>query len=335
MNTNKNAKSSKHTYHDKKKQYDKKQNIKQDNKQITYGDEKRIKRIHSCMKNKINFISGTISPAQANRNKEKIHTIDDLECLETGLLYLFEKYDKNLSLSIQPKYMGSRINMYLFRDNHETKSYCVTRNGFICNIEKEDLIPLYDQMYNKLIDFMTQKQIYLIIIDGELLPWSALGKRLIENEFLPVDKGIEVELQLMKKYNFDHQLEILKMRNKNDEFKDVQENETKDSDENEINESNIIEKSSNAEHNLVLEQTLPLSQASDDLSRTTNILTTTNTNNISKNTNDVDVTLIHDSQTLQKMYDVFHEQMKLYAGYTYEPGDNSNGKPHDESDVDK
>ena len=47
------------------------------------------------------------------------------------------------------------------------------------------------------------KKIKMIIIDGELMPWSAIGKTLIEDEFLAVDCGLKTEIDYMKKYNFD------------------------------------------------------------------------------------------------------------------------------------
>ena len=53
-------------------------------------------------------------------------------------------YSNKLTLSIQPKYMGSRLNMYLFKEDYLNKSYCITRNGYKCNgLTKEDLEKLY------------------------------------------------------------------------------------------------------------------------------------------------------------------------------------------------
>ena len=53
---------------------------------------------------------------------------------------------------------------------------------------------VYDILHDKfdaLIDYKEQ-----IIFDGELLPWSAIGKELIEKEFLQYGKSIEKEIQL-------------------------------------------------------------------------------------------------------------------------------------------
>lgn len=43
----------------------------------------------------------------------------------------------------------------------------------------------------------------MLILDGELVPWSVLGKGLIENDFMPVKAGLESEIEFAEKYNFD------------------------------------------------------------------------------------------------------------------------------------
>src|SRR5580692_6689014 len=109
----------------------------------------RAIRIASCIRSRVNFISGTVTPAQSNKLIEKETFVDeDLEDLEIGLTFLCKMYNdsKSFTLSVQPKYMGSRCNMYLFRDDHLNKSYCVTRNGYICNLSREILKPLYEIM---------------------------------------------------------------------------------------------------------------------------------------------------------------------------------------------
>ena len=171
----------------------------------------QIKRANDCINKKINFISGTVTPCQSNKKLNGDICQGDIESLDVGLTYLFESYSKKLKLSIQPKFMGSRFNMYLFRDNHLEKSYCVTRNGFLCSsLNRELLNPIYDKMYKRLKTFMNEKKIKMMIIDGELLPWSALGQGLIDNEFLPVDGGLVSEIEYGEKYDFDSILEIAK-----------------------------------------------------------------------------------------------------------------------------
>ena len=173
-------------------------------------DENKLSRLNQCIVNKINFISGTVTPVQSNKNNSP-HIIQDIESLDIGIRYLYqmyEKHNKELTLSIQPKYMGSRINMYLFNTDHMTKSYCVTRNGFVYKNKQidQEINKEIDRMHKLLTKFMTDNKVKLIILDGEMLPWTALGQGLIDNEFMPVDKGLEIEIELMKKYKFDEQM---------------------------------------------------------------------------------------------------------------------------------
>lgn len=186
---------------DKSKKYKKKSDL----------DDQHANRIHNCVRNRINFISGTVTPAQSNKNREGTYQLDDIECLDVGIHYLFETYDRSVTLSIQPKFMGSRCNVYLFRNDCINRSYAVSRNGYrITKLSREELIPIYDKLHKHLFSFMTDNKITMMIIDGELLPWSVLGKDLIVNEYLPVDKGLETEIAYMKKYKFDDQLQKIK-----------------------------------------------------------------------------------------------------------------------------
>ncbi len=162
------------------------------------------KRLIFLKKHKINFISGTIAPAPSNKRGLAENISRNLEDLKIGLRVLLESYDNDFNLSIQPKYMGSRCNMYLFNnENYKKLSYCTTRNGFICDVPQIVMEPLYEMMYLRLKPFMDRNRVKLIILDGELLPWSLMGKSLIDNEFMPVDIGVETEISLLKTYNFD------------------------------------------------------------------------------------------------------------------------------------
>lgn len=222
-----------------------------------YGDPAELKaiRIASCIRSRVNFISGTVTPAQSNKfTKKEILDDKDLEDLEIGLTFIYTMY-KDYTLSVQPKYMGSRCNMYLFKDNHVEESYCITRNGYTCNLPRETMKHLYETMRTRLDKFMTKNKIKMIILDGELLPWSALGRNLIENEFLPVDKGLETEIAYSTRFDFDSQLKKLE---------------------------SFIKDTKNEKGR-----------------------------NFKKMKDLLDVP---DTATSQKMYDVYHHQMNLYAG---------------------
>jgi len=142
-------------------------------------------------RNKVNFISGTVSPCDKNLET------GDLENLREAFVYYKSKGVDRVVL--QRKYMGSRANMYLF-PHDISKSYMTSRNGFL--IKKLDLTKLFEKMAKK----FTDSNINLVIIDGELMPWSALGKGLIKGTFGVVDEGIRSELELLKSTGFEDKM---------------------------------------------------------------------------------------------------------------------------------
>ena len=158
--------------------------------------------------------------------------------------------------------------MYLFRDDHLNKSYCVTRNGFLCGVSRQSLDPMHDSMKQ----FMIENKVRMMIIDGELLPWSALGQNLIDNDFLPVDKGLETEINFMKMYDFDTQLN--KLKGSIQKIHDVYTSHSRE---------------------LAIEQF--------------------GNQQVKEYEKLQDIMWIHDTETAQKLYTTYHEQMRLYAGY--------------------
>jgi hypothetical protein len=251
-------------------------------------DDIKAQRLRACMNHRVNFISGTVSPCQANSGKHKSKAekkvkdieskvkaekkIEDIESIDIGIHYMFDLYGKDLTVSVQPKFMGSRINMYLFRDDHLNKSYCVTRNGFLCGVSRQSLDPMINQIHDSMNQFMTENKVKMMIIDGELLPWSALGHNLIDNDFLPVDKGLETEINFMKTYEFDTQLN--KLKGSIQKIHDVYTSHSREL---------AIEQFGN--HQVKEYEKLQ------------------------------HIMWIHDTETAQKLYTTYHEQMRLYAGY--------------------
>ncbi len=171
-------------------------------------------------KNKVNFVSGTMSPCASNKNEK---TLEDMR--EAFSYYRDNGINKVI---LQKKYMGNRANMYLFPSDID-KSYMTSRNGFV--IRRLDLKHVYENMLKFLIDhdngngFLNSK---LIIIDGELMPWSALGKGLIESYFTTVGKGIESELQLLEETCFEACLEDVKKKYDDSGFKELKKRHKKD-----------------------------------------------------------------------------------------------------------
>jgi len=165
-------------------------------------------RILTAAENKVNFISGTVCPADKllakDEDKNIILADSQLESLEQGIEYFRRKGVEKIIA--QPKYMGSRANIYLFKNPE--KNYTTSRGGHIIKETQVDLTeaykPLYDLPY---IKEAFSKNTELIILDAELLPWSAIGRGLIESSFVTVDKAISSEIEFLKTTGFDKALE--------------------------------------------------------------------------------------------------------------------------------
>lgn len=112
----------------------------------------------------------TISPAPKNVERNEIES-----------LYNAIKYYKDIGQSIiviQPKYMGSYSDILLKKNINESRIY--TRKGhYIDWLDSEVLINALMPLHEK---FDWQKLNY-VLIQAELMPWSALGEGLIEKEF--------------------------------------------------------------------------------------------------------------------------------------------------------
>lgn len=76
--------------------------------------------------------------------------------------------------------MGSRVQFYLHADS--SKDFLVTRSGHKSKINSETKL-LLDYWSKKTFDIFHWKDI--IILDGELMPWGAIGQELINREFIP------------------------------------------------------------------------------------------------------------------------------------------------------
>ncbi|MEI7028238.1 metallophosphoesterase [Paenibacillus sp. y28] len=153
--------------------------------------EDDLRRLHYCSRNKINFISGTMSPS----DKDEPH--QELESLQRGLDYFAEKGISRVVL--QPKYMGSRCNIYLHQDVEQC--FAVSRNGY--KIKQVDLTEIYRELLRKFGGYMEERHITMLILDGELLPWKALGEGLIERQFNPIGRALESEFAFLQENGFE------------------------------------------------------------------------------------------------------------------------------------
>ncbi len=154
-------------------------------------ESKDYNHLKWAAQNKINFVSGTMCPANKRDN--------ELESIDEALDYF--KHKKIDKVMLQIKYMGSRCNVYLF-DKVEN-SYAVTRNGYL--LRNVDLSLIYKNLRERLDTYFKENNLELMIIDGELLPWSALGKSLIDRIFDAVDEGVSSELSLLRNNGFEEE----------------------------------------------------------------------------------------------------------------------------------
>lgn len=153
-------------------------------------------RIYYAAEGKVNFVSGTVCPADVDKEQH------NLESLEKAFDYF--RSCKIETVVLQPKYMGSRANIYLFKDLE--KNYTTTRNGY--KVKQIDLTEAYKPLYDiPYIKSRFEAGMELIILDAELMPWSAIGKSLIEREFYSIEGAIKTECDFLKKEGFEEALE--------------------------------------------------------------------------------------------------------------------------------
>lgn len=129
-------------------------------------------RIDKFCEFKINAFSPTISPAPKSLERNEI------ESIAKGIEYYIEK--GNTQLVFQKKYMGSYCDIYLTKNLEE--SYLVSRNGYKIGSLDKELVTEKLQPLHKKFDWENEN-LELVIIQSELMPWNALGKGLVENDF--------------------------------------------------------------------------------------------------------------------------------------------------------
>lgn len=127
-------------------------------------------RIDWMCTHKVNAFSPTISPAPKSMERLEIESIYE------GIRYYVQKGVHDLV--VQRKYMGSYCDIYLHKDNANT--YFVSRNGYkIDHINLEEAKAACVELHNR----FDWTDLEIVLIQAELLPWSVLGKRLIDREF--------------------------------------------------------------------------------------------------------------------------------------------------------
>jgi len=135
-------------------------------------DLKKLKnRIDWFCSNKINAFSPTISPAPKSLPRNEIESIYE------GVLYFFERGVSEIV--VQRKYMGSYCDIYLQKNLNET--YFVSRNGYLIDrIDLEQAKEACRHIHSR----FDWNNLQTVIIQSEMMPWSAMGQTLIDNEFI-------------------------------------------------------------------------------------------------------------------------------------------------------
>lgn len=132
------------------------------------NDKKLVNRL---ARGSVAFLSGTVAPAKSNPETMNIESFE----------HAMEHYASRgvERVIVQNKFMGSRAQLYLWRDVE--KCFAVSRNGFV--IKGVDLKSVFQKAID---DYFTQPlfdTVEHLIVDGELMPWRTLADTLIDKEF--------------------------------------------------------------------------------------------------------------------------------------------------------
>ena len=136
-------------------------------------------RYHKIIKNRAPYLSGTMPPAPSDK------ATNEFESISSALKYY--KQHNVSAVCLQPKYMGSRCTVIL----KQGESYAISRSGFLISIDG------IDELLLDLEDIYLNEKRTFAIIDGELLPWNALGKTLIDNSFETIAHCLQTEVALL------------------------------------------------------------------------------------------------------------------------------------------
>lgn len=145
--------------------------------ELSEDDERRADAVY---KNGAKYISGTMTPAPA--------VGDDIESIDAAIDYFVGA--GITEVCVQPKYMGSRAQVYLVKNADGAldieKTFATSRNGYKI---RNDLSTIYRDLFDKYHNLFEQE----LILDGELCPWSVLGRRLIDGQFEQYRAAIEYQ----------------------------------------------------------------------------------------------------------------------------------------------
>ena len=160
-------------------------------------DNEDTRRLNSFIRNKVPYISGTMCPADK--------TESTLEDIKTALSYYAAM--GQTQVLIQPKYMGSRAQVEVSSEGYKV----FTRNGFKLKQTPEldaAIDVLENSVSDELMTWINNLGPYTsVLFDCELMPWSYLGKGLIQNTFEAYYYSHKLHIETMIREGFYADLE--------------------------------------------------------------------------------------------------------------------------------
>lgn len=159
------------------------------------------RRLDALLRNRVNYISGTVAPAPADPETGELESLD--KALDHFAAEFKRLHCSSQTIHIEPKWMGSRANLYLAVEE-PYKSFAVSRNGFL--IPQRVSEPLFAVLKAQVADYVRLHEIALLVVDGELMPWSALGAGLIDGCFRAVGSGLDQEIAALTETGVEAQV---------------------------------------------------------------------------------------------------------------------------------
>lgn len=145
-------------------------------------EQKRLEtRLKYLIQNKVKHLAPTISPAPYHGN--------DIESLVSAGIY-YKSYGVD-EVFVQPKLMGSYVGITLYRE--PGSDVVSSRNGYPLPFDQLTIDKLVTPLRRIFKGF--PRSTSMVHLQGELLPWSALGKGLIEDVY-------ETYYYIKKKYSY-------------------------------------------------------------------------------------------------------------------------------------
>lgn len=155
-------------------------------------DEAELWRAKRAIQSGVYALSPTMRPADKRDG--------ELESLDEALSYYI---GNGVPAVLQVKYMGSNALLWMLKDD----AWMTSRNGFRIDPEYDTAIADFRERVEQYIDWGKVKA---VLFGTELMPWSALGKGLIESTYQPIIHSARSFWEDMRDCGWDDVLENLR-----------------------------------------------------------------------------------------------------------------------------